>query len=72
MLLFETNSWPFFAKAKSLKSQSDDNMIKASVVEMHGVDSLGEEGSGGGERSAAVIAHASAASELRFPALLAI
>lgn len=45
MLLFEPSSWPFFGKAKPLKSQSDDNMIKASIVEIHGVDRTGEEGS---------------------------
>lgn len=53
------------AKAKPLKSQSDDNMITTSAVDMHGVDSTGKEGSVGGERSTAVIVHASAASELQ-------
>lgn len=47
MLSFETSSWPFFAKAKPLKSQSDDNMIKASVVKMCEADNTGEEASVG-------------------------
>lgn len=37
----------YFVQATPLKSQSDDNMIKASVVEGCGVDSTGEEGSVG-------------------------
>lgn len=45
----------FLALAKPLKSQPDDSMITASVVDMRGVDSTGEEGSEEGERSTAVM-----------------